>query len=104
GLRLTLDRAIDPAEGGAAEDCLEDQARKAASALYHVTSAVLMTWEASRPGTDARRALYARLVLEHRLGAQDPLALDEPASEREAVDLLLSERRVSLAEVVELLA
>jgi hypothetical protein len=59
---------------------------------------------ASRPGTDARRALYARLVLEHRLGAQDPLALDESASEREAVELLLSERSVSLAEVAELLA
>jgi hypothetical protein len=63
-----------------------------------------MTWEASRPGTDARRALYARLVLEHRLGTQDPLALEEPASEREAVELLLSERNVSLAEVTELLA
>jgi Acyl-CoA dehydrogenase, C-terminal domain len=104
GLRLTLDRAMHLAERVAAEDCLEDQARKAASALYHVTSAVLMTWEASQPGTDARRALYARLVLEHRLGAQDPLALDEPASEREAVELLLSERSVSLAEVTELLA
>jgi len=104
GLRLTLDRAMHLAERVAAEDCLEDQARKAASALYHATSAVLMTWEASRPGMDARRALYARLVLEHRLGAQDPLALDEPASEREAVELLLSERDVSLAEVTELLS
>ena len=64
------------AERVAAEDALEDQARKAASGLYHITSAVLMTWEASRPGADARRALYARLVLEHRLGVQDPLALD----------------------------
>jgi acyl-CoA dehydrogenase len=103
GLRLTLDRAMHLAERVAAEDCLEHQARKAASALYHVTSAVLMTWEASRPGTDARRALYARLVLEHRLGARDPLALDEPASEREAVELLLSERPAELADVVELL-
>src|SRR5215475_13492411 len=103
-LRRTLDRAIKLAERVAAEDALEDQAREAASALYHVTGAVLMTWEASRPGSDARRALYARLVLERRLGAQDPLALDEPASEREAVELLLSERDVSLADVVELLA
>jgi hypothetical protein len=104
GLRLTLDRAVHLAERVAADDALEDQARKAASSLYHVTSAILMTWEASRPGVDTRRALYARLVLEHRLGAQDPLALDEPASEREAVDLLLSERSVTLAEVAELLA
>ena len=33
-----------------------------------------MTWEAAQPGADARRALYARLVLDHRLSAQDPLA------------------------------
>ena len=32
-----------------------------------------MIWEASRTAADARRALLARLVLEHRLGAQDPL-------------------------------
>ena len=44
------------------------------AALYHITSAVLMAWEAAQPGADARRALYARLVLEHRLSAQDPLA------------------------------
>ena len=104
GLRLTLDRAIHLAERVAGDDALEDQARKAASSLYHITSAILMTWEATRPGTDARRALYARLVLEHRLGAQDPLALDEPASEREALDLLLGERSVSLTEAAALLA
>ncbi|MCP4621848.1 MAG: DNA alkylation response protein [Bradyrhizobium sp.] len=97
-LRQALDRAIRLAEQVAAADALEDQTRKAASALYHVTSAVLMTWEASRPGTDARRALYARLVLEHRLGIEDPLALDEAGWEREAAELLLSERSVSLAE------
>jgi alkylation response protein AidB-like acyl-CoA dehydrogenase len=104
GLKLTLDRAVHLAERVAADDALEDQARKAASNLYHITSAILLTWEASRPGTDARRALYARLVLEHRLGAQDPLALDEPASDREAVEVLLSERDVTLAEVAELLS
>jgi hypothetical protein len=104
GLRLTLDRAIHLAERVASDDALEDQARKAASSLYHITSAILMTWEATRPGADARRALYARLVLEHRLGAQDPLALDEPASEREALDLLLGERSVSLPEAAALLA
>ena len=104
GLRLTLDRAIHLAERVAGDDALEDQARKAASSLYHITSAILMTWEATRPGTDARRALYARLVLEHRLGAQDPLALDEPASERDALDLLLGERSVSLPEAAGLLA
>jgi acyl-CoA dehydrogenase len=102
GLRQTLDRAIAFAERVAAEGALEDNARKAASGLYHITSAVLMTWEASRAGADARRALYARLVLDHRLGVQDPLAVD--ANEDGAIELLLSDRDVSLGDVVALLA
>ena len=69
-------------------------ARLAASALYHVTSAILMTWEAAQPGTDPRRALYARLVLEHRLSAQDPLEPNEGAWERQAAEMLLSDQRL----------
>src|SRR5712671_2825469 len=54
-LRRTLERAIGFAEQVAAEPGLEAQARLAASGLYHITSAVLLGWEASRPGADARR-------------------------------------------------
>ena len=72
-LRATLQRALDFAERVAAEPALEANARRAASGLYHIASAVLMAWEASRPNVDARRALLARLVLEHRLGTHDPL-------------------------------
>jgi acyl-CoA dehydrogenase len=102
-LRERLNRALTLAERVAAEPRLEEIARTAASALYHVTSAVLMTWEAAQPSADARRALYARLVLDHRLSAQDPL---EPASrdwEREAAELIFAERQVLLSEVVPLL-
>ena len=42
-LRERLNRALDLAERVAAEPMLEENARTAASALYHVTSAVLMT-------------------------------------------------------------
>jgi hypothetical protein len=100
-LRQALDRAIALAECVAAGPALEDNARKAASSLYHVTSAVLMTWEASRAEACARRALFARLVLEHRLGVGDPLAVD--ADDDDAVELLLSERNVALDDVVGLL-
>jgi alkylation response protein AidB-like acyl-CoA dehydrogenase len=100
-LRQTLDRAIAFAERVAAEGALEGNARKAASGLYHITSAVLMTWEASRTA-DARRSLYARLVLDHRLGVQDPLAVD--ASEDDAMKILLSERNIALSDVAGLLA
>ena len=98
-LRDVLDRALDFAERVAAEPAREADARQAASGLYHIASAVLMTAEAARPGTDARRALYARLVLAHRLSAQDPLAPDEQAWERAAAEILLSERSVTIGEI-----
>jgi alkylation response protein AidB-like acyl-CoA dehydrogenase len=102
-LRQALDRAAAFADRVAAEAALETRARQAASALYHITSAILMTAEAARPGADARRALYARLVLEHRLSAQDPLAPDEAAWECEAAEMLLSERSVELGDIAKLL-
>ncbi|MGO4153029.1 acyl-CoA dehydrogenase family protein [Cupriavidus sp. YAF13] len=58
------------AEAGADGDVL---ARQAASALYHVTSAVAMAWEAGRIGS-VRRMRLAQLVLLHRVLPQDPLA------------------------------
>ncbi len=103
-LRAALDRTIAFAERVAAEPALEDTARLAASALYHITSAILMTWEAAQPGTEPRRALYARLVLEHRLSPQDPLAPHEGAWERKATELLLSDQSVSLEAIAGLLA
>jgi acyl-CoA dehydrogenase len=102
-LRKVLDRTMRFAERVAAEPALEDNARKAASGLYHVTSAVLMTWEAAQGGTDARRALHARLILEHRLSPQDPLAADESEWQREAAKILFSERSVSIGEIAALL-
>ena len=93
-LRVTLDRTLAFAERVAAEPSLEASARQAASSLYHVASAILMMWEASRPGSDARRALFARLVLEHRLSAQDPLEPEAGDWERGAAEILLSERQV----------
>ncbi len=103
-LRLALERALVFAERAAAEAALEQNARQAASALYHIASAILMTWEAAQPGRDARRALYARFVLEHRLSAQDPLDPNDGAWEREAVELVFAERQVALSEIAGLLS
>jgi acyl-CoA dehydrogenase len=102
-LRLALDRALVFAERVAAELPLEQSARQAASALYHVTSSILMTWEAAQPGRDARRALYAKFVLEHRLSAQDPLEPHDGDWEREAAEFVFSQRQVALPEIAGLL-
>jgi len=102
-LREKLQQTIAFAEQVAAAPALEANARRAASALYHATSAVLMGWEASRPGVDARRALLARLILDHRLSAQDPLAL---AADRESdiADLVLAEGSKALGEITDRLS
>ena len=102
-LRLALDRTLVFAERVAAEPALEQTARLAASALYHVTSCILMTWEAAQPGTDPRRALYARLVLEHRLSARDPLEPRTGDWEQEAAEIIFSEPKVSLPQIAGLL-
>jgi acyl-CoA dehydrogenase len=102
-LRRVLDRTLAFAERVAGEPALETAARQAASALYHVTSAILMTWEAAQPAADARRALYARFVLEHRLSARDPLEPHDGGWERDAAEIIFLERKVALPEIAGLL-
>ena len=89
--------AFDFARRVAASGDGERHARLAATALYNAASAVTLAWEATRPGTDARRALIARFVVEHRLETADPLSPRNDAWEREAVALLLDPAPVPLA-------
>jgi alkylation response protein AidB-like acyl-CoA dehydrogenase len=98
-----LDRAVGMAAQIAAAPEAEALAREAATALYNVASAVLLGWEGSRPGADARRALYARCVVEHRLSPRDPLAPEEPDWEKAATALALRDRPATWDEVAPLL-
>ena len=68
---------------------LEPQVRRVAGALYHVTSAIILAWEATRlDGAAATARLeLSELVLQHRLEASDPLAC-EP-EQTNAVERLL---------------
>lgn len=81
----------------------ESQFRQIASALYHVSSAILLAWEgiqiAERRG-DASRMLWARLILDHRLNR--PTALTSGPLREVLCDALLSERIVRLEEANEL--
>ncbi|ARP83141.1 DNA alkylation response protein [Bordetella genomosp. 8] len=74
-LRQAMEGACALAETAAREggDVL---ARQAASALYHCTSAIAMSWEASAIGS-ADRLRWAQLALRHRVLPRDPLAPDE---------------------------
>jgi alkylation response protein AidB-like acyl-CoA dehydrogenase len=106
-LGATLDRVGRFAEAVASDPRHEKRARLAAGALYHATTAALLAWEGATLGAqggDARRLLLSRLVMEHRLAPQDPLSLNEPAWEQEAMDLLLSDRPVPLAKATVLLS
>lgn len=62
-------------------------ARQAASALYHLTSAAALTWEAEQLGLPERLAV-ARLVLQHRLLPRDPLAPEASAEDAALAPLL----------------
>ena len=78
-------------------------ARKASDALYHATTATLMACEGARLGAqggDARRLLLARMVVDHRLSASDPLAM--PRSDEAMIDALLSDQPVGLSEAADL--
>jgi len=68
-----IDRAIALADAARAGDT--HLARQAASALYHVTSAATMAWEAAAMRDPARLAM-ADMVLRHRVLPRDPLAED----------------------------
>ena len=101
-LGSALDRAIALAER-VADQGQETLARQAATALYDAGSAVLLAWEGTRPGADARRALLSRFVLAHRLSAVDPLAPEEAAWEVPATTALLDGERLDLAKAAPML-
>ena len=98
-LRTTLGSAIDLAVRVAGDHTLENLSRRAATALYDATSAVLLAAEGAAlggAGGDARRLLLSRMVLDHRLTADDPLNPQQRPDEDQAIGLLLSDEPVPL--------
>jgi len=71
-LARVVDGAARAAEARGDGDAV---ARQVASALYHVTTAIAMAWEASGMAS-ARRMRLAQAVLRQRVLPQDPLAFD----------------------------
>ncbi len=99
-LAATVDRAVAFADEVAKSDN-QPMARQAADALYHTASAVLMACEGvalGAQGGDARRLLLSRMVIDHRLRPQDPLALGDDTTGM--TDAALGEDPVSLQDAV----
>jgi len=71
----TMERAADLAVAAMAPEGAH-LTRQAASALYHVTSAAAMAWEAAQLD-DPDRLAMAGMVLRHRVLPHDPLAVAE---------------------------
>ncbi len=108
-LQAQVRRAVSFAgEVAAKGDATERHARLAAGALYHAMTAALLAVEGAtagaEPGGDARRLLLARMVLEHRLSPQDPLAITDTAFDEAAEALLLSDAPAPLTAVAKILA
>ena len=105
-LRELTDRAIGFAREVASKSDNEGDARRATSLLYHVASAVALTWEGGRIHEmrgDAKRLLLSRMVIDHRVSASDPFRLAENATQAAITKHLLDDRAVGMAEVGELL-
>ena len=101
-----LGRAISFAENVASDPAQEDKARLAVNALYNATSAVLLAWEGSQSGRnhgDARRMLLARMVLDHRLLPQDPMAPGDNSFDQAAAGILLDDAPVPLPRIIQTL-
>jgi alkylation response protein AidB-like acyl-CoA dehydrogenase len=101
-LRGILDRAVafTALISSSPED--EVQTRRAVSVLYHAATACLLAVEGAaidKLRGDARRALWAKLVLDHRLAAEDPFAVTDSRQEDALSALLLGDRDAPMGEV-----
>lgn len=99
-LSESIDRAVAFASRASGADG-DRLVRMAAGVLYHIATAVLMAWEAARLD-NGRRLLLSRMVVEHRLSAQDPLAPRSEAWEERAEALLLGGGAVTLEQAAAL--
>lgn len=82
---------------------VQTDVRKAASALYHITTAIIMAWEATQMGEDWQRLAWAHLVLQHKLSPVHPLRADLNPAHALVLQALLAQQPVSEAMALSLL-
>ncbi|CAN5184504.1 acyl-CoA dehydrogenase family protein [soil metagenome] len=106
-LHTLTDKAIGFVREVAGNSRNEAEARRATTALYHVASSVTFAWEGSRIHAmrgDASRVLLSKLVVDHRLAAQDPFAVLSDGRDDTIANHLLGSRPLTTAEAADLLA
>lgn len=97
-LHRAVDAAVALARRVAAQAASEAEARRATSALYHASSAAAFAAEAVQihaQSGDARRLLLARIVLDEKLTARDPLHVGDDRHQQSLADRLLAREPVS---------
>jgi len=105
-LRGLIDQATDLVAQVGANLKDEAQYRQAASTLYHTATAVLLAWEGALTFAargDAKRVLWSKLVVEHRLSPRDPYHTGDSAWEDRVAECLLNEAPVAMDVVAALL-
>lgn len=101
-LQVTLNQALALMQNSLkASD--EVDIRRASTALYNITTAIFMSWEAAQLKGDSRRLALAHCVLRRRLLPLDPLAPRDHAEEHQAVCELLDEGPMTLASAMAML-
>ncbi|MCC5859790.1 MAG: acyl-CoA dehydrogenase family protein [Ectothiorhodospiraceae bacterium] len=100
-LRGMVDRVVARVGEAAADRNSEHNVRQLASALYNITAAVFLAWEAGRIGEDWRRLALAHLVVKHKVMPRDPLA--DAGDSPQALQFLLAEQPMSREQALTLL-
>ena len=101
-----LARAATLADDVATDPEAEIENRHATTLLFHAATAALMAWEGAQVHArrgDARRVLWSKLVLDHKLTARDPFARTDTAREQRIAAHLLGTNAATMADVADLL-
>nr|WP_174507146.1 acyl-CoA dehydrogenase family protein [Acinetobacter sp. Marseille-Q1620] len=73
----------------------ESDTRKAASALYHITTAIMMAWEAVQTENNWQRLALAQLIVKFKLSPINPLSRDYDSSLNDLFERLIQQKEIS---------
>lgn len=105
-LKEYLDKSVQFVREVAKTPEKEISTRQATTALYHTITAILLCWEGVQSykiSGDARRILWAKLVIDNRLSGADPFKASSSGNEEKIFNLLMGTSPVSLSDVNEYL-